>query len=124
MRTARADVMAFARALLPDDAAAPAADTVPATFPMRWMASPEIVRWVADVVNQRAAILVRQDIDLLHPLRVEEDYVLAVEVDLSPDQPGHFIVRGHLRDLANRAVATVTSVLMPVTTAERGAAKS
>jgi len=102
-------------------------DRVPFTFPLRWLAQPEIRAAIAGVIGtqsgaaQRAPdtvpVHVEQHIEYDRALRVGESYQLAVGVD-GPDAQNLVCVTGVITDAGGAPVARLTTTLLLVDLAQ------
>lgn len=108
-----AEVEAFrsATASAPDGPG-PAGDVLPATFPMRWLAAPEVRRLLLAAVPEPGLVPVHegQSFDYARPLRVGEPYRLKLATRREAEPP-RLVVDGRIEDADGTLRATLETIL-------------
>ncbi len=109
VRTAPADVAAFAQAL----GDLTTFGSVPLTFPIRWLSSPEVrgrvLRWLGTVEGK--IVHLSQSFDFLRPLELDCDYSLETTASRNPAMADEMILRSIVRDAAGATVVLLDTIL-------------
>lgn len=93
-------------------------ETVPLTFPIRWLALPPIRKAIEDVVGPNP-IHLSQSFDYVAPLAAGRDYQLKVSIRRNATPPSRVIVRATLRDQHDRALLQSETALLPTSAITR-----
>jgi acyl dehydratase len=109
VRTGRAEVDAFARALGLSAREGP----VPLTFPIRWLGPPELRRKLVRDPGSAHTPLVQQSqlFEYRRPLVLDRDYLMEAEVACSRTSSGRVALRATIRDDSGDSVLVSDTVL-------------
>jgi 3-hydroxybutyryl-CoA dehydratase len=114
VRTEKSDVVEFARELLCDQNEFGDIQSVPFTFPIRWLAVPTVRDYLANVSGRRGLLLIREEIVYKERLQIDCDYLIRIDfVERASARPT-IEIRGSVYDELNRAIVSITSTLCAV----------
>jgi acyl dehydratase len=95
-----------------------ATETIPLTFPIRWLALPPIRKAIEDVVGPNP-IHLSQSFNFAVPLAADRDYQLKVSIRRNAMPPSRVIVRATLSDQHDRILLQSETALLPTSAITR-----
>ena len=113
MAASEAEAEAFRAATgCPPSDLGPAGDILPATFPMRWLASPAVRELLTAAVPEPGLVPVHegQGFDYERPLRVGAPYRLALAIRREAE-PARLVVDGRIEDADGTLHARLETIL-------------